>query len=944
MGIGLENLVERDGELARLGSLAEAAGHGNGAGVLVDGAAGVGKTTLIREVVVRAQGGGMRVLWARGGELERDFPYGVVRQLFERRLLSAGEGERASLLEGAAGLAAPVLGFEPPGAPTAAMDAPFAAVHGLYWLAAGVAALQPLVLAIDDLHWADAPSLRWLSYLVRRLEGVPLLVIAATRSGVPDPTGVIGALEQEQLVHVMRPSSLSPSGVTELVRAGFGDASPEFCAACHRITAGNPFYLRELLDAVTRLGIAATADGARQLDSLGPANVAAAVLARMRQHGDRAEAVARALAVLDADASLRGAAELAGVGDAGAATELIDQLVSAQILSGERTFQFVHPIVRTAVYQSIPPAERLRLHGAAAALLAAGGTPPDRLARHLLMIEPAGDPEATATLRAAAAAAQTRGAPDLAVRYLARARAEAGLGPERAPITHDLGLALLADRDPVSFEHLQEAIELTSDPTLREAWSLELTRALAVAGRPAEAVQFATAALVAGIEDTAVAVRIESELLAVAWLMPALTAEGVERLEALERTGVPEALEQLVIVHRALRMTAEGAPAAEAIALVDRAIDRGVLFELQSSLPFVALITLVWNDDLGRPLELCNAALALAQQMGSPHLMVNGGAFSALAGVRAGLLAEAAGAAALSYEFARGSAMPESIDWAWALAILLDSMRERGEVEAAQELLAAAEAEGDLPGHVTFVFLLESRGRLRCAQGRLREGVEDLVEGGRRWEPFGLINPNVSAWRSEAAVALLQLGEREAAAGLADEELALARTAGTARGIGVATRAAGIVHQDIGLLVEAVEVLSGSPARLDHAKALCELGAAHRRAGRRREAREPLLAGLDLARRCTALPLAERIRSELAAVGARPRRDYLDGVESLTPGELRIARMAAEGRANKQIAQALFLTLRTVETHLTHVYRKLDIDSRAALSGALEGSAVVAAG
>ncbi len=145
--------------------------------------------------------------------------------------------------------------------------------------------------------------------------------------------------------------------MTEIVTAGFGDASPEFCAACHRITAGNPFYLRELLDAVTRLGIAATADGARQLDSLGPANVAAAVLARMRQHGDRAEAVARALAVLDADASLRGAAELAGVGEAGAATELIDQLVSAQILSAERTLP-VRPSDRPHGGLSVDPAGR----------------------------------------------------------------------------------------------------------------------------------------------------------------------------------------------------------------------------------------------------------------------------------------------------------------------------------------------------------------------------------------------------------------------------------------------------------------------------------------------------------------------------------------------------------------------------------------------------------
>src|SRR5947199_10510703 len=145
MGHSLENLVEREGELARFGALMEAAKQDNGAGVLVDGAAGVGKTTLVREVIRRAEAGGLQVLWARGGELERDFPYGVVRQLFERRLLAAGEDERAGLLEGAAGLAAPVLGLEPRGAPAAGRDAPFAAVHGLYWLAAGLAASPPLV-------------------------------------------------------------------------------------------------------------------------------------------------------------------------------------------------------------------------------------------------------------------------------------------------------------------------------------------------------------------------------------------------------------------------------------------------------------------------------------------------------------------------------------------------------------------------------------------------------------------------------------------------------------------------------------------------------------------------------------------------------------------------------------------------------------------------------
>jgi DNA-binding CsgD family transcriptional regulator len=937
-----ENLVERDRELVRFDALVQAVRSGNGACVLVQGPPGVGKTTLVRAALQGAEAIGMSVLWARGGELERDFPYGVVRQLFEARLRAGDETERLGLLEGAAGLAAPVLGFEPLGMSAGAMDAPFAAVHGLYWLAAGLAATQPLVLAIDDLHWADAPSLRWLSYLVRRLEGVPLLVIAASRTGELDPTGIIAGLEQEQLVEVMRPNSLSPAGVAEIVAASSTEAVAEFCAACHRITAGNPFYLRELLDAAARADIPPTAAGADQVDSLGPANVAAAVLTRMRHHGPRAEALARALAVLDADASLRGAGELAGVGDPAAAAELIDQLIGAQILSGERRFQFVHPIVRTAVYQAIAPGERLRLHGAAFELLAADGAAPDRLARHLLVVEPGGDPLVVQTLRAAAAQAQTRGAPDLAARYLQRALAEARDPADRAAITHDLGTALLADRDPASFEYLRRAIELVEDPATGEAWTLELTRALAVAGRPAEATEFATAALADGIADPAIAVRVQSELLSMAWLMPAVSPEGIVRLEQLEQTAVAPELEPLVVVHRALRITAEAGPAADAVRLAERAIDGGVLMEDRSSLPFVALTTLIWNDDLERPRQLCNAALALAQQMGSQHLMVNGGAFGGLAALRAGRLAEAAGAAGLSYRFARDSAMPDSIDWAWALAILLDSMRERGETEAAQALLQAAGAEGELPGHVTFVFLLESRGRLRCAQGRLREGVEDLLESGRRWEPFGLRNPNVSAWRSDAAVALLHLGQREDAARLADEELELARTAGTARGIGVACRAGGIVHRDDRLLDQATEVLAGSPARLEYAKALCELGAAGRRAGRRREVREPLLAALDLARRCTAAPLSERIRSELSAIGTRPRRDYLGGVEALTPGELRIARMAAEGRTNKDIAQALFVTLRTVETHLTHVYRKLDIDSRGALGGALEATPVAA--
>jgi DNA-binding CsgD family transcriptional regulator len=193
----------------------------------------------------------------------------------------------------------------------------------------------------------------------------------------------------------------------------------------------------------------------------------------------------------------------------------------------------------------------------------------------------------------------------------------------------------------------------------------------------------------------------------------------------------------------------------------------------------------------------------------------------------------------------------------------------------------------------------------------------------------------LTAWRSSAALALLQTGLGERARELADEELEIARAFGRPYPLGVALRVAAVVRRDEALLLEAVEVLRDSPARLEYAKALCELGALRRRMGRRTEARDPLLRALDLASRCGARPVAERARSELVAVGARPRRDRLAGRHALTAAELRVARLAAEGRTNRDIAQALFLTLRTVETHLTSTYRKLDIASRTQLAGAL---------
>jgi tetratricopeptide (TPR) repeat protein len=230
---------------------------------------------------------------------------------------------------------------------------------------------------------------------------------------------------------------------------------------------------------------------------------------------------------------------------------------------------------------------------------------------------------------------------------------------------------------------------------------------------------------------------------------------------------------------------------------------------------------------------------------------------------------------------------------------------------ALADAVADAEAslaviESNIPMHTSF---FDARARLRLAEGEYEQALHELVARGRHVDAFGVRNPAIFAWRSQAALALLGLGRRDEARRYAAEELALARQWGAPRALGKSLVAAGLAEggeEGIGLLREAVAVLEPSQARLEHARALVELGSALRRANRRSESREQLRRGLELATGCGAAPLAERAETELLATGARPRRIALSGLESLTPSERRVAELAADGGTNREIAQALF--------------------------------------
>jgi DNA-binding CsgD family transcriptional regulator len=278
-------------------------------------------------------------------------------------------------------------------------------------------------------------------------------------------------------------------------------------------------------------------------------------------------------------------------------------------------------------------------------------------------------------------------------------------------------------------------------------------------------------------------------------------------------------------------------------------------------------------------------------------------------------------------------------------SLLIKVLVDQGKLDDAEQVLAPLDPEAG-SGFATAWGLRFARGRLRVAQGRVADGLEDFLGLGADLTRAMISCPSYLPWRSEASLAQLALGDRESAGRLAEEELGLAQAFGTSRAIGVAKRAAGIVaggERGELLLRQAIDALERGDARLERARASADLGAMLRRRNRRIEARELLREALDAARGAGARPLAEYAETELRATGARPRRVILSGLDSLTASERRVAEFAGQGLSNREIAQTLFVTARTVEGHLTSVFRKLQVDSRDELPAALAGDSPVPA-
>jgi DNA-binding CsgD family transcriptional regulator len=943
-------LLERAEELARVDSALERARDGRGAFVVLEGPAGIGKTALLGAVRASADAAGMRVLRSRGAELERDFGFGVVRQLFEPALAEAADAHRSDLLQGPAGVAGALLGL--PGAAddrvtgVADADASFAVLHGLYWLCANLAAGHPICLIVDDAHWADVPSLRYLSFLLTRLEEISVALVVAARPREPGAHAeLLAALTTEPSAEVVRLAPLTRAAVGQYVEAALGGApDPVFVDACLRATRGTPFLLRELALGLAEAEIAPTAGNAGRVERIGAGTVGRSIALRLRRLPTPARRLAKAAAVLERG-SLLHAAALADL-DQEAAARAADVLVAAGILEHGRPLTFVHPIIRTGIYGELESAERSGGHLAAARLLASEPGAGERVAEHLLLTEPAADPWVVERLVEAARAAAHSGAPESAAAFLRRVVEEPPPEGELAGLLLELGMVEASAGQPEWQEHLQAAVDGAADDESRTAAALVLALALSRSLRAAEAVEVLDRAA-ARLDPAAADFRQLLETAAVgAGMNNPVTAPAVyeRRRAARERAGTdPDAPPELLALAAFIAVLSnEPADAGAELALraleagrVTKAAGAGRAWFSYATWFSQSTVSLLWAERFDEVRPLLDGSIAEARATGDSARLAVGLAHRGWLAFRRGDLAGAEGDVrnALAAAALPAPALYRVLNGGILVGVLI----EQGGLDEADELVRSLGDDAEAPT-LTAAVLRHTRGRLRIAQLRLDEGVEDLLAVGALATRAGVTCPSFLPWRSEAGLALHALGRGDEARRLAEEELALARAFGAARALGIALRAAGVIaggREGEALLREAVDSFERGGARIERARALTDLGALIRRANRRSEARALLRQALDAAHHAGAATLAARAETELRATGARPRRAVLSGLESLTASERRVAELASQELTNREIAQTLFVTTRTVEGHLTSVFRKLQLDSREELPAAL---------
>jgi DNA-binding CsgD family transcriptional regulator len=932
----------------------EAAREGRGQLLLVEGHAGIGKTALLDAAVSRARASAMSVMRARASELESSFAFGVALQLFEPLLAGADDETRDRLLEGSAALARPLLERPTSWGGDEEEDRSYPVMHGLFWLLSNLVESGPVLLAIDDAHSADRASLRLVLYLLQRLEEIPVVIVVARRLGEPGaPDDLLGQLAAHGTSRHVRPAALSRDAGREMVLAALPDADEAFADACWRMTEGNAFLLGELIRAVQRERWEPTAENAPRIGSLAPEPVLRAVAVRLMRLSDDAAGVARAVAVLGDDALLRHVAALTGrnpnrvaaAADALAASEILRPITPGVIA-------FAHPLLASAVYADVGTGERAALHRRAAEILRDEGIAPERVAAHLLPSAGTGESWVVDVLSEAATRALALGMPESAASYLRRALDEPPDAATRSTVMRQLGRSEAATGLPTAVACLEEALASAVDEGDRAQTLLALGRTLASLGRHAEALRAFDEAAALGDADAQVAGQAQAEAGVLGLLDPRRRVALLEGAAAEPGDAAAAAsgrVQRMRTATTCLRDLLRGAPRSEVAACAERVLGGDDLFAdevaVEPTVLFAVSLALQACDELARNDRMLTAAMTGSPARGSVMTLATASVCRSASRWAQGRLTDALADAEQAVDAERHGwrhLLPA------AYGMLVGLLLESGDLEGAARTAARYEPSGEA-GSATFAPWHEALGRLALLERREQEALQHFTA----WRDVvaGIENPACfSAWRSASALALSALGRAEEGEQLAREELARARAFGAPRAVSRALRAVahvgaqGDLAANLELLEEAVTLTAGSEARLEHGWALLAHGTMLRRVGRRADAGRALGEALALARACGARLIEERALEEIEAAGTRGQRAALRGADALSPRERRVVDLAVEGRSNRQIAEALFVTRKAVEWHLGNAYRKLGVRSRGELADALRDAGEPPAG
>ncbi|MGW5197478.1 ATP-binding protein [Streptomyces spiralis] len=911
------------------------------------GPAGLGKTTLMAQVRARAEAHGVTVLSARGGENEQELAFHVVRQLVQPALAAMTEPERRTFLGSWYDIVATALGLEATG--PARVPDPTGVRDGLDWVVTRLTILRaPVVLLVDDAHWADAESLSWLASFAPRVESLPLLIVVAYRPEELPPEAVAFQMLVEHhgnRPHVLEP--LSATAVARIIREHVGEGAEDgFCAECCTVTGGSPFETVELAIRLSERKLTGARNELPVMRDLASAVKGPGLLDRLHRLGTTTVRFAWAAAVLGTSISPDLAAALAVVGIEQAAQE-VEKLRHARILTDGRyadgDLEFVHPLIATAIYRSIPAELRVGLHNTAAEAILAAGLGSTAAARHLLEVPCESSTEAVTCLSDAAREYLRAGAPEAARRLLTRALQEPPLAEQRAELLHELARSTFLIEPTATVSHLREALAQPDvDPERRASIVYLLAQALAHTDRLAEA---ATVAAEAAQQAPNSRLRLRLQADHFVWSAfrtdepdSAARSRRLAKLAArLTRRGLEE---RYILGLRAWDALVRGEPRQTVLTCAEQALDGGMSWTDENrgfEIPVSVALTFMYCDQPRRAEELFTTGIAECERKGwrGSHLAVGQTLFAYIRYHR-GSLAEAEELVREGLRIADKVEGAVPAQW-FAIGVLIQTLLARGRTEEARRIADAHHYGDVVPNAVIYPDPRTVYAELLLAEGRQADAAALLTDVGEWLDGRAWRNPAWCPWQLDLASALAST-EPERAADLARDAVQRAREFGAASATGQALHTLAEVTGGpaaLDLHAEAVEQLERAPAAYELARALVGHGAALSRNGRLQEAADRLYQGLETAVHCGAEALAGRAREELSAAGLRPLPLRYAQTDTLTAQERKAAERAAQGHPVAVVAKELHLPEQGARQLLSSVYRKVGTDA-AGLAAALE--------